>query len=163
MKRFISLAAFILLVSLPVVSQKMTIFGGVPFNGNLEQFVTKMVEKGFEYIDDEGHDAFVGKYLGDDVEVFMMGNTNTGQLIGVTAIILNKEFNEQTAVKKVREIAGKLGQMYKIQKWTIKDLGGNYKATIQSGGKNVIIGIKRDFNLDLGKYLVSTTFMTNIK
>ena len=77
--------------------------------------------------------------------------------------ILNKEFNEQTAVKKVREIAGKLGQMYKIQKWTIKDLGGNYKATIQSGGKNVIIGIKRDFNLDLGKYLVSTTFMTNIK
>ena len=86
MKRFISLAAFILLVSLPVVSQKMTIFGGVPFNGNLEQFVTKMVEKGFEYIDDEGHDAFVGKYLGDDVEVFMMGNTNTGQLIGVTAM-----------------------------------------------------------------------------
>lgn len=158
MKRFISLAAFILLVSLPVVSQKMTIFGGVPFNGNLEQFVQKMLEKGFEPYVDDGEEVFLGKYLGDDVEVAMRVDTRSGKLVFVSAFILNKEFNEQTAVKKVREIAGKLGQMYKIPKWTIKDLGGNYKATIHSGGENVVILVRREFNLDLGKYLVSTTF-----
>ena len=152
-----------MLLALPVASQGITVFGGVPFTGDLELFGNKMIEKGFEYYQDGDEEVFIGKYLGEDVEIFMRVNRNTGQLVFVTAVILNKEFTEETAVKKVKEIAGKLGQMYKIQNWSIKDLGGNYKASVYSKGKRFVIMVQRTFNMDLGKYLVATSFGLDYK
>ena len=165
MKRIFCLSVLMMLLALPVASQGITVFGGVPFTGDLELFAKKMLEKGFEYYEDDGEEVFIGKYLGDDVEVFMRVNRNTGKLILVSAVIINKDFTEQTAVKKVKEIAGKLAQMYKIQNWSIKDLGGQYKASVYSKdrSKEYKIGVQRTFNLDLGKYLVATSFVLDFK
>ena len=59
-----------------------------PFPSSLEQFVQKMLEKGFEPYVDDGEEVFLGKYLGDDVEDDKKDEENNGNE--------NVEMNSQT-------------------------------------------------------------------
>ena len=87
-------------------------------------------------------------------------NRNTKRIALVSAVLLEPRidvYDEKGATKKVRELATKIAPLYNIKNWKIKDLGGNYTATVQKGNKKYAINILRSANLDTGEYDIGIT------
>ena len=103
--------------TLETESSEHLTFNGIPIDGTLEQFVTKMVESGFTFVDDtlDYRATLLGSFAGKDCIVYVYTHEKNEIVSNITIFIPGQKkwahlYDDYISLKEM--LTGKYGQPY---------------------------------------------------